>query len=587
MKKFFIYVLILCVIILIGIISQPLKSNATVNDISIDQSRNKNDSGKEGEPNVVEKEPLSTEWQKREPDGEQFKLDDLRSKQASKSVEAFSNNRDMKELPENPGVYTPVWRGLEKLSLTDRENAFIQFEVPHDLDSLVLKEVKDMESLWNSGNFAEAIEKLRNLEESEGLQTIAIGISWKVPRIVQNPEWITDVRIGTREYISKTRLDFDNDTGHLFGALKYYEDPYYYWSSNISTNNGLTWQETYTWFSTYYINDISAAVLSGYFYVLYTADITQTTARIRRFFVTDGTSDTGYGFQEIFNIGYELFYIALASNTDFYNNRIYCLAILDNNSLVYYWADATGLGWSEIPTGITNADRGLDACCNEGYLNNFLFISYISTDDDLYVARKSGVWQSILIDYLSSGCRYTGIGAYQDRILTAYEYSYTNGPGIAYSISYDDGDSWFYGSVAYPTSGQYFWSLDVAARKGGGISVVYQEEVGEPDICWYSHRDYDIVNWSTPEQYNEVDVHTGTPMSAEWIPPASGSGDAYGTVWIRDDQLGAFFDKTAEQQEDVLIWSPPEVTGTSATAIQDALTANSKTSLITKLNKNI
>jgi hypothetical protein len=140
----------------------------------------------------------------------------------------------------------------------------------------------------------------------------------------------------------------------------------------------------------------------------------------------------------------------------------------------------------------------------------------------------------------------TSIAAYDDHVITVYEYrDASNNPGIKYRISYDAGNNWSYGHIAAAQEGKSYFRPAVAARKGGGIAVVYQEEVGEPDPCWYRYRNYSgSIWWTSPEQYNEVDVVTGSAMELEYVPPLPGNSYAHGSIWKSNAPDGAFFDRS-------------------------------------------
>lgn len=495
-----------------------------------------NDFGGEGKTSTAQQTTRRIRLLNALPDGDQPLIIERKSGTLPKGA---VSDELLEQVPQGPVVYTLLWEGLDQLSLSDKQNALIQLEVPHNLQTPLLNQVQEIEPLWNSGQFDLAIARLRDLEESQGLRGIAVGISWKVPVTTSEPKWGTDVQIGARSDIRKSCLDFHDGTGNLFAALRYYELPYWCFSVYISMDGGQTWSETYTRFVLSPIDDISAAVVSSYLYLGYTADVSgvQTSARMRRFSVTDGSLDATY-YQEVFDNGVAIDEIAVMTNADQVDNRVYYFAILADGSLVYYWADQQGESWQQIATGIGNADRGLDACWNQDWTQWYLWVSFVATDDQLHVARKSaGGWEDRVL--YSNARNITSVGAYQDRILVAYEILDL---GIGYQVSYDEGDSWLEGMVAY-----HSYAPHVTGRKGGGFAVVYNQEVGEPDLCWFWQRDYGTgpgtAYWSDPELFNEVDVFTGTPMTVEWIPPLDPACHAYGSIWISGDPHNAYFDR--------------------------------------------
>ncbi len=498
-----------------------------------------NDSGREGAQVAVRNSPYTRKLLTVLPDGDQPATS---GNELVKPRAIGSGSPPDKDIsPWRHDLHNPVWKRLATLGLPDRQNALLGLTVPTDSSPLVRQELSSIETLWNHGSYEQAIKTLRDLEESRERVGILVAIGWKTPVPVSKSKWGTDIRIGNRPGVLKTCLDFDDGTGNLFAMLKFYDGEYWATTVNFSSDSGQTWGERHWVWGPNVINDIDATVMHGYFYTGMTVGWNQVVS-INRFFASDGAEDYAYGTHNVIDGDYDVMDIALTSNADSYDNRIYLLGILETNSLVYLWSDQDAVTWYPVATGVANADHGLDACCNEDYSEYFLLASYVDVNGYLHVARRSGVgWESILFGDANAR---TSVAAYHDRIITVFEYNYPDGQGIKYFISYNGGDDWYFGAVAQPSAGQSFHSPDVTGRRGGGIIVVYQEEVGEPDICWCEHRDYDAVNWTTPEQFNEIDVVTGNPMTVEWIPPTPPRCHAYGSIWVGGGEWGAYFDKT-------------------------------------------
>ena len=459
---------------------------------------------------------------------------------------------------KNPAIAvapTPVWQGLETLSQADRENAMLALEVSEDLPTSVLEECKTVEKLWNSGQFSEAIEALQAIE-ADGVP-VAAGVNWKTPRAVDNLKWWDDdVRIGTRTYIYQKVLDFDATTGNLFAVLKYHEDPRYYFSVNISTDDGQTWQESYTWWSSKWIVDVDVAVMGNHLYVAYVDEVFPTRGKLRRFYTSNGASDTGYGHLTVFDKGTNIWEIAFTSNVDSYDNRIYYFAI-SAYSLYFYYGKEDGTTWTEQATGINYAFYGLDAGWNEYPDDYYQYVSFVGliigeTKQDQYplvVARWTGwTWDAHQFEDEPPADTNTAIAAYDNRVMVVFESEYTHDSGVKYWVSYNAGDNWYYGSIAVPASpGNYFAGPDLAGRKGGGFAVVYAEEAGAFDPCWYRHRDYGTgpgtAPWSDPEQFNEHDVLSLEDLASEWVPPLPGYTYACGAIYAANDSY-AYFDRS-------------------------------------------
>jgi hypothetical protein len=493
-----------------------------------------NASGQEGEPAGTYQAPRKIRITTALPDGDQSLITE---RESGSQLNGPANDIALEQVTKAPITSTPLWMYLDNLSLSDKENAIIQLEVPHDLPATLTKLVKEMEELWNVGNFNQAIEHLLSLEESDQIRNIAVGISWKTPHMISGTKWGTDVQIESRLSVNKPCLDFHYDTGNLFAVLK--RNDATAWTVNLSTDGGQTWQETYAWYAGAGQSaiDVDAVVVAGYVYVAYVATDFPTEARMRRQFANNGSSDATYGYHVGFDKNVNIREVALASNADSFDNRIYYWAILADNSLVDNWDVATdGTTWTEVATGIGNAGCCLDVNWNAGYTTYYLWASFIDTYDTLHVVRSSaGTVEDIVLGLARTNSHGTSVGAYDDRIMVVYEYSVDD---IRYRISYNGGDNWTYGTIA---TGRQYQNPDVTARKGGGFAVIYEQEAGEPDTCFYRRRDYDIINWTVQRPFNEFDVTTGSPMSLEWIPPSPGNCQGYGAIWL--GLSTAYFDR--------------------------------------------
>lgn len=484
---------------------------------------------------------------------QEIRFDDGRPGQLRQDFLAERGHPDSTPSPvdqkQSSGLKTrvPLWISLERLSPVDRANARITFELSDHHLPAVHEELEAVASLWNAGQQSQAIDRLRLFEEQQGVAGIACGLNWLIPRHVDGSRWSNDIQVSTRLGINVVTLDFDAETGAIFSAVNYDEGEGGRWSVNMSMDGGLTWSETFVWVGFDPVNDISARVGAGYFYVGYTGPetVTQTEARLRRFFLTDGSPDNTYGYYTVFDLGVEILDLELETNTDFSNDRVYYFAVLADNTMQFQWSLADGVTWTPYPLGVTNATPGFDAHWNQNFTVYPLFISYKSTLDDLHVVRISNSFpeNTLLINITGE----TTIAAYDNRIMMAWEWDPGNRQMIEFYVSYDEGVNWYYGILDDPGIDQYCHSPDLAARLNGGFGCAYQQETGEPDIVWYSYRDYGTSDpgppWSVPLQINEVDVVTGTPMACEWLPPSPGSSYAHGVAWIAGLN-GVFLDRS-------------------------------------------
>jgi len=421
---------------------------------------------------------------------------------------------------------------LENLTAYEKGNAIIDIECEEE------SEVKAdiIEEKWNSGNYEEAIELLKNSPE---LDDAAIGIQWKEP-IKISARWGDDVRVGTRDSILDIDLDVDNTTGNLFAALFYQEGPSNYkFTINMSQDTGRTWAETYEWTaSLIHEIDIDAVVFKNHFYLAYTYT-NNTEGRIRRFNTSDGSSDDAYGYVTVIDEGVILREITLSSNDD--GASIYYLfyfSIMDNDSLKLYYSDTIATNWDDsFDTEVVNANRGLDACHS---VTPRIWVSYIGTDDSLYV---TGGWSGWInygpLSYVGSNSAYvTSIGAYGDTVIAVYpngeeESSYS----VRYSITYDDGSGWVMGTIL-DTSSTNSLVNDVTARNGDGFGVICQTTGGAAE-GFYRHRTYASGIWSPEVSFADDVVSQNVKPSIERI-----ADGIYGILYVNHPEQMAWFDRS-------------------------------------------
>lgn len=438
----------------------------------------------------------------------------------------------------------PVWTGLEKLTSAERKNAVIELELPTGAPREALAQAERVAEAWNRGDYEHAIQLFKDLGDLTDVYSVAVGVSWREPISYSgNILWGADVRIGDREDIRVQELDFDGPTGHLFAALSLQEGSGWRWTVNMSGDDGQTWQETYTWSASYPINDVSATVAGNYFWVCYShndAGGNHESGRLRRHFTSDGTSDAGYGWHEIFDKGSVIEDLDLSANAEASNNRVYYSGILADGTLALFWDDTNGLSFTEVNTGITNAERGLDSHWNDNFSGRHTWFSWINTADSVHVAGWSGAtFTDYLNAYAGTGCNNSSLGCYGDTVLCVYERSGASNTWIRYSISYNGGTSWLWGWVGDTT--QPCFGPHVTGRMNGGFHVVYEVEVGEPDPCMYTWRPYSTPSWSTPVEWNDFDVTTGPSdkPKIEWVP-----GGEYGGIYTNSGPEYCYFDRT-------------------------------------------
>ncbi len=472
--------------------------------------------------------------------------------------------------PEVP--WAPVWTALERMTLSERQNSEISLELPSDASPEARAAARDVENLWNTGRYDEALAGFAEVGRHVDVRQIAVGNRWRVPvPTTETDLWGDDVRIGNRDSISALAFDIHRASGNLFAALLLKGDgATYKWTVNFSTDGGLTWSETFSWNAFYGMKSFSAAVLGNYFHVAFGRGAAQDQAFLYRFRTSDGVQENfnnGSAYVTVFTVSSDsIKEVALSSNQDYQDNRLYYTAMLTQGAVKYCWADTGAVSWdTSYATGVTNGANGLDACTNEGYDSTFIWISFYDQAGNLRIIGRRGTGFTNFVTRPAGGGDYTSIGAYHDTIVCTFDYQAHSPTVVRYETNYGGGhpDSlWRYGYPAWDTT-TISESPDVALRKGGGEGFVYRYYTPTRELR-YIWRNY-YGNWSTPVAIADHEPYYNRP-AIEYL----GSG-AYGVVYVRWSNFTAYFDRTdwtgiAEQRrlvqdENILNVTPNPLSG--------------------------
>jgi hypothetical protein len=211
---------------------------------------------------------------------------------------------------------------------------------------------------------------------------------------------------------------------------------------------------------------------------------------------------------------------------------------MSDNSLRYFYSDETVTTWGSFALGIVNAERDLDACCNEGYSSEYVWCSYIGTNDSVYVGSMGSIWNSYgpFTDvYIPiSGLSITSIGAYGDTVMVLYPYC---GGEFAYFVnscaSYNGGNSWAYEGALFGPYGTTWGASAITARKGDGFGAI----ITCSSFGLYRHRDYTAGAWSDTVHFTDRSVDPRIKPAVERI-----SSGSYGIIYVNSPTGGAWFD---------------------------------------------
>ena len=365
----------------------------------------------------------------------------------------------------------------------------------------------------------------------------------------RSAEYYLDVRIGgTSIDAQDAAIDYHRGTGNIFVLVSWGPNnptASTDWSLNLSTNNGASWVETFA----YSGGDsplVDMVVVQDYVYVSYVSMFSPSDARFRRHSAITGASDGVYGFHDVADVSpATVVDISAGANTDEFNNRLYMAFIDSNNNIGYFWDDsADGTTFSDVsPT--QSAETGIDYHWNWGQTTGYAYLAYIGTDGGVHALRwEAGTsWTHFLLE-----TTYTGhtvkprarVSAYDDNIFVAYGDQMTNGRGVKYRISYNDGGSWGSGTLYAPAVGEPAGNKpDISARSGARSAALWNREEGTPDNAWHTERSgFAPGGWTTPFDFSNFDVYSGGDNYIEFI--GSNCVQTYGMIYFADNEIPYF-----------------------------------------------
>jgi len=422
------------------------------------------------------------------------------------------------------------------MSPAERANSSISVEFESSDDEAVALG-RQVERLWNGGQYDEALAQLGNLEARVG--RVAIGNSWRKPvPALETTFWGRAVRIGNRDSLLELSFDAQDSSGYLFVALRRGAIPHF--SVCMSTDSGATWDETFTWAGSP-PTSLDAGVLSNHFYVAYNSPGENAQqVRLRRFLCSDGSSDTfrnsgSWVVPCTLDVGDTMREVSLVPYpwTSTYL-RLYVYTLVSDGSILWSWSDGNAASWRTYSTGITSgASHGLDATSNLESDSTYYFCSYYDTSDSLRIYGRFNPRFSL---FAGAGAL-TSISAYRDTIICAYEDETSSPHQVRYVINYDDGDTWTMGTLSnVDTTAE---APAVTARRGGGIAAVFRHYTPTPELR-FCRRTYS-ESWSDPVSIADIEPYWNCP-GIEYL----GAG-VYGVVYLSNTGpvvRGAYFDRS-------------------------------------------
>jgi hypothetical protein len=433
---------------------------------------------------------------------------------------------------------------LERLTPAERANAEIAFDLGPYATQAAQDEARSIEHLWNSGDFAKAIERLRNLPALTDPAQVFTSINWRVPIPTRaGTDWGTNVRIGNRDSAAHVVFDRNNTTGHLFVGIVSNAGPSTYLYMNMSTDNGLTWVETASgiWSAPHACLDISGVCSGNYFYAAYSSRVLPSCIRASRWLASNGLRAAFRNDSQVVTVlsisAADTFReVATTSSDDASPGyRIYAFGATTQRNLVMSYSDSFAQPWFTYATGVIGwCDGALSCTYNPGWSTRGLFAAwrYVRTDSTNNVGLAwydtSDAFVHTYFNPSSPWIWVTSVAAYRDTVAIAYEHA---DGSIFYTrelFTLDNGSHWYWTWIPEDTMGQRE-NPALTACHGGGFAAVYRERMGTSAryLC-YTHSPYTASTWSTPDTVSDWRPDVNEHPRVQWLGPG-----LYGVVYIK------------------------------------------------------
>lgn len=443
---------------------------------------------------------------------------------------------------QNPAATISAQSASESLAALDaaaRSNAILSLEVLGEtVSAWPHTDATNVEVLWNRGDHDQALTILWRLEAAGAL--FAPSISWREPVASHQKFAYQDRRIGdTRTGASDLHLDSHGGEKTIFAAVEWSDG----WTMNASTDGGITWVETYSYGI---VSKISMTVAGDYAWVAYSPTSSTDEIRMRRFDAETGNPDDVYFWELVADIGPAVVDdVALISNSADVNTAVYIAVIDGDDNLRTYWADLTGISFYDYSPAVTNADRNLDfTYCPYGFTSSgyVAFLTFESTTGVIEVWRMSfiGTWDQVFTRTMTGTNNYTSISAFNETVMTTFETDTTSGNGIQYWVSYNYGESWAFGPIYTPGTGDPSgFGADVSLHSGHGTAVTYHLEEGAMDNAYHKSRAFvPGSDWGDPFDYSNFDTMSGTQTEVNYL--HAGCVGSYGMLYLGDTAIPYF-----------------------------------------------
>lgn len=419
----------------------------------------------------------------------------------------------------------PVYLRLANLSLADRANARIALELPAaSEDEGLLARARTVAKRWHAGDYQDALETLAELLASEA--RTALALNWLQPRPNTPTRADRNVPVAgpTAAGFDRAKLDFNPANGDLIALLV---DDEAGWSIHRSTDRGDTWAETATWSSAVGVRAADLAGGGNQVWIAYVDAANPSEARLRRLPLPAANTPDPDTFTVVRDVNpATVTELALASNLEGSDDLLaYTLLTNLRELAVLLTPTADAPAFVDRSPPFADAVGSLDAAWNRDFMQFPLFISYVSTAENIVMAwsdlASPPFWNAADVEPgASPSVTTTALAAAEGTAFVAFEKTLPVGVAISYIVTYDEAASFVFGNLAVPQAREGPYSAPaVTARGGGGFGAVFSQESRDPDDVFLRYRrTYAFAPWSNAFRLNTFDASITDPLTINVIP---------------------------------------------------------------------
>ena len=454
--------------------------------------------------------------------------------------------------PTAPVDPAALWRPMVRMSPQERANAQLTITANS-------REVREIEAMWNRGQYDAAIAALQQWAEGADLRRVCVGFNWRVPIQSSAADWGINVRVGTRDSAYRVCLDRDNTTGNLLVTSICFAGDNTDLVADLSTDGGSTWTETYSggWIGASAVNDMEMTGSGGFEYVTILFSTIPDSAYCYRFNAATGAavrmpdSTNGNMVLKTSVANDTIEEVAFCDWDDEHAaGDLYLLGGTAKHMIEAGYSGNNGLNWSPYTAVADFYYGGLDYCYNHYDslgTDRYVFFSCLTkSGGNLYpgCGYYTNDWHTLYIDLPTQALgstQTTGITAWHDTIFLIYPHQTATGTAIRCCVSSDTGNHWY--ATDLTDSSATRENADICGRLGAGVGAVWRDYAGGGRWLGYRFSGYGNGGWTALDTVNDHKPSAADRPRVQLVAPGV-HGVCYissdvGSLWFnRDDWSG-------------------------------------------------